>query len=148
MVTAQQEGFAQSIYSGMNQSDAYRANYDCSNMLPATIWARASELAADGKVAGRLADLRDTVTEANLWTRKEAFKEAEENLTGAREAKQWGPANAATKTRIELAGLVEVPSGGPETMLDAVLKIAAAMTETALRAQAGVVDGKSEVIEE
>lgn len=50
-LTPQQQEFVKGIVAGKNASDAYRAAYDCSQSQPSTIWARASELRANGKVA-------------------------------------------------------------------------------------------------
>lgn len=58
-LTAQQEKFAQAIaLEDMNQADAYRSAYNTSRMTDETIWARASELAKNSKVAVRIAELR------------------------------------------------------------------------------------------
>ena len=72
ILTAQQEGFAQSIVDGkLNQSDSYRANYYTSNMLAKTVNEDASRLAALPKVAARIQQLRDQVTAeviaSRLW---------------------------------------------------------------------------------
>jgi phage terminase small subunit len=50
-LTAQQQKFVEGIVSGKTASDAYRAAYDCSNSMASTVWARASELRNDRKVA-------------------------------------------------------------------------------------------------
>ena len=50
-LTPQQMKFVDGIVGGLNASDAYRAAYDASGMQPNTIWARASELRSDSKVA-------------------------------------------------------------------------------------------------
>ncbi|MBF9048009.1 hypothetical protein LSUCC0031_12870 [Rhodobacterales bacterium LSUCC0031] len=56
-LTEKQESFAQEIIAGANFSTAYRAVYDAAAMADATIWARASQLAANGKVRARLQQL-------------------------------------------------------------------------------------------
>ena len=63
-LTAQQEKFAQAIaLEGMNQADAYRSAYNASKMSNETVWARASELANNSKVAVRVTELRkETMT--------------------------------------------------------------------------------------
>ena len=58
-LTDKQELFAQEIIAGANFSAAYRAAYASSGMADATIWARASELASDGRVAVRLEQLAE-----------------------------------------------------------------------------------------
>lgn len=58
-LTAQQEKFAQAIaLEDMNQADAYRSAYNTSRMSDEVIWVKASELANSGKVAVRIAELR------------------------------------------------------------------------------------------
>lgn len=58
-LTARQELFAQSVVSGLDQSAAYRKAYPASlNWQDKTVWARASEMAANSKVQGRVRDLQ------------------------------------------------------------------------------------------
>lgn len=73
-LTAKQESFAQAIASGLNQSDAYRSAYSAGGMKAATINVKASQLAADGKVAVRLAELRTKLQDKALWTRERSVK--------------------------------------------------------------------------
>jgi phage terminase small subunit len=80
MLTAKQENFAQAIADGMSQSDAYRSAFNAEKMKPETIWARASELMADGKVAGRVKELRERLTEKTLWTREKSVRALEKVL--------------------------------------------------------------------
>lgn len=72
MLTAKQEAFAQSIADGLSQSDAYRASYATGKMADKTVWVKASELMADGKVAGRVAELREALSSKQLWTREQS----------------------------------------------------------------------------
>lgn len=72
MLTPKQEKFAQCIADGMSQADAYRTAFDAGNMKPETIYARASELMADSKVAGRVSELRERLTAKALWTREQS----------------------------------------------------------------------------
>jgi phage terminase small subunit len=58
-LTPRQELFAQGVASGLDQSAAYRKAYPSSlNWMDKTVWARASEMAADGKVLGRIKELQ------------------------------------------------------------------------------------------
>jgi hypothetical protein len=57
-LTEKQEAFAQGIMDGMTYTAAYKAAYVADGMADSTIWARACELAADGKVTARLHELR------------------------------------------------------------------------------------------
>lgn len=59
-LTAQQEKFAQAIaLEDMNQADAYRSAYNTSKMTDKSVWEKASELARNGKVKARVAELRE-----------------------------------------------------------------------------------------
>lgn len=69
-LTAKQERFAQSIADGKTQADAYRAAYSAGKMKPETIYAMASKLAADQKVAIRVESLKATLESKALWTRE------------------------------------------------------------------------------
>lgn len=56
-LTAKQEAFAQGVANGGTLAASYRAAYDAEGMAPATVWTKASELMASGKVADRVAAL-------------------------------------------------------------------------------------------
>ena len=53
-LTPKQQEFVNCILKGMNQSDAYRSSYDCENSTDGTVWANASRLFANSKVAARI----------------------------------------------------------------------------------------------
>lgn len=58
-LTEKQEKFAQLVGAkGLGQSEAYREAYSAGGMADQTVWSRASDLCADSKVAGRIAELR------------------------------------------------------------------------------------------
>ena len=61
-LTAKQDKFARLVAEGRTQADAYREAYNASNMKPETIQKRASELALDGVVTGRIAELKKEFT--------------------------------------------------------------------------------------
>jgi phage terminase small subunit len=73
-LTAQQEKFAQAIADGMSQADAYRAAYRAGKMKDQAIYVNASKLAADAKVALRVAELKKALSEKALWTREQAVQ--------------------------------------------------------------------------
>jgi phage terminase small subunit len=59
MLTPKQEKFAQAIaLEDMNKADAYRSAYDTSRMGDDTIYVKACNLAAQDKIAVRIAELR------------------------------------------------------------------------------------------
>ena len=74
-LTKQQEGFARSVAKGMNQSDAYRANYDVTGLKETTTEA-ASRLMRNSKVAAMVAELKGRMEKKleskELWTREQA----------------------------------------------------------------------------
>ena len=73
-LTAKQEAFAQAVADGMTQSDAYRSAYDASKTKPDVVNVKASQLAADGKVAVRVAELREALATKSLWTRLDSVQ--------------------------------------------------------------------------
>lgn len=83
-MTPKQEAFARAYVETGNASEAYRRAYNAENMKEETIWRKAKEVVDNGKVAARVADLRqrhekrhditvDKLTEMTL----QAFKEAQ-----------------------------------------------------------------------
>lgn len=61
-LTAKQDKFARLVAEGKTQAEAYREAYNASNMKPETIQKRASELALDGVVTGRIDELKKEFT--------------------------------------------------------------------------------------
>ena len=57
-LTAKQEAFAQAIFAGKSQADAYRQSYDASGMTPKQVYEEASKLVRHPKVAQRIAELQ------------------------------------------------------------------------------------------
>lgn len=62
-MTPKKEKFAQSIVSGMNQTDAYKSAYNCDGMLPATINNNAYILMNDSDIKERIEQLRMPIAE-------------------------------------------------------------------------------------
>lgn len=74
-MTPMQERYCQEVASGKSQAAAYRIAYPKSQKWKEkTVWARASELMADGKVSGRVAELRAELAKVSLWTRERAVE--------------------------------------------------------------------------
>ena len=73
-LTAKQEAFCQGIADGLGQADAYRAAYDAEGMKDNTIYPLASKLMKNSKVAARIAELRESVQEKQLWSREMSIK--------------------------------------------------------------------------
>lgn len=112
-LTDKQERFAQAVASGMTQADAYRTAYDAGDMKPETIWKRATELMNNGKVAGRVNELKGAIAAKLLWTREksvsrladiadDAEARANEKVAAIKELNAMHGFNAPAK--IELSG--------------------------------------------
>lgn len=108
-LTAKQEAFAQGIADGLTQADAYRAAYDAEGMTDNTIYARASELMRNSKVAERIQELKGALADKVLWTREmsvkalvQTFKESSGSVKVAcvKELNQMHGYNEATKLNI------------------------------------------------
>lgn len=119
-LTPKREKFAQAVASGMNQSDAYRSAFDAGGMKPATINVKASELMADGKVRGRVDELRAPAVEAVGITLESHLRDllALRNLAAKKE--QMSAAINAEIARGKAAGVyadermrILGPDGGP-----------------------------------
>ena len=65
-LTVRQEGFVNDVVSGMNQSDAYRRNYNTGNMKDKTIHENACRLMVDSKVKARLDELKEKHAEKGV----------------------------------------------------------------------------------
>ena len=68
MLTAKQEAFVQNILQGMSQADAYRSAYDASKMTDKTIHEKASLLASQDKIKGRLNELRGQLANEKIMS--------------------------------------------------------------------------------
>lgn len=83
MLTLKQEAFAHAMADGLNQAEAYRCAYQVSpRTKPETVYKRASELMANGKVAGRVSALRERLADCALWERTQSVMVLREIATG------------------------------------------------------------------
>lgn len=57
-MTPKREAFCLAYVETGNASEAYRRSYDAANMKPETVNKRASELLAEGEIAGRVDELK------------------------------------------------------------------------------------------
>ena len=119
-LTPKRERFAQELASGKNPSEAYRAAYDTSRMQVETIRKRASELAQNGDIRGRLSELRKPVAEAIGITLESHLADLRALRDDATEARQFSAAISAEIARGKHAGVVADdkvrhlgPDGGP-----------------------------------
>jgi len=154
MLTSKQESFAQAIVDGFPQVDAYKRAYNSENMDPSTVYQEASRVANNRKVAARIEELRDlvtiAVTEKRAWDLERLVDEAEINMAGAREDRQWSAANGSLTTIGKATGLLVDKM---DVSVTHTLKPGLSLEELEERLQrldaldAGVVDGTSEVVE-
>jgi phage terminase small subunit len=75
-LTAQQEAFALGVASGKTQADAYRASYKAGRMTPKQIHEEASKLAGNPKVAQRVAELKERITNTGIASASRVLLEA------------------------------------------------------------------------
>ena len=74
-LTVKQEKYAQGLFAGLSQREAYKQAYNCENMKDNTIDARACELAKDSKIAVRLEELQNELKERNMVTIERVLQE-------------------------------------------------------------------------
>ena len=91
-LTPKQHVFCDGILSGLNQSDAYREAYNGDGIAPATIHNEASKLMASHEVTASIEASRQ---HRRGWTLARILEEADRNLKGAQEDRQWASANGA-----------------------------------------------------
>ena len=111
-LTPKQHIFCDGILSGLNQSDAYREAYDVDGMMPATIHNEAFKLMANPEIATSIEASRQ---HRRGWTLARILEEADRNLQGAQEDRQWSSANGALAFIGKASGtIVDRPT--PETV--------------------------------
>ena len=103
-LTPRQETFARLLAEGkMSQTRAYyESGYN--PKTDAIAGAHASRLAANGRVKERVAQLRDEMTRARLWTRSELLSAVRDTFDDARQDKQHSASVAAARLYGDLEG--------------------------------------------
>ena len=107
-LTAKQEAFAQAVAGGMTQADAYRSSYDCEGSANTTIIENASRAMADSNVSARVAELKEAIAIAAIWTRLDSVQtladiakddeaRANEKVSAIKELNSMHGFNAPTK---------------------------------------------------
>lgn len=104
-LTPKQERFAQEVASGKSQADAYRAAYDAELSKPETIHSKASVLMADGKVAARVAELREPVVQKAQITLESHLADLQMLRDKAMESNQLSAAISAEIARGKASGV-------------------------------------------
>lgn len=109
MLTAKQTGFRDDLAT-CTQRQAYINNYDTEAMSLGAIDVEASRLASHPKIALSLAALDQAVTDEivakRVWNLDRLVSEAEINMDGAREDRQWSAANGSLTTIGKATGLL------------------------------------------
>ena len=82
------------------------------------------------------------------WTTDRYITEAETNMALARSAGQLAPANGALALIGKVTGIVAETTTSPDTALDAIIKVAQALSDAELRglAQGRAIEGSFELI--
>ena len=110
-MTPKQETFAQAIVDGLDQTAAYRLAYDAEESSQSTVYTNSAQLAANTKVAQRIAELRAPVASAlvakRIHTTETLVDYYEAIYAGAMADHQWAPANKATEGIAKLTGNLE-----------------------------------------
>jgi phage terminase small subunit len=104
-LTAKQELFCEEVVSGKTQAEAYRIAYSAQDMKDKTIWSKASELMTNGKVTGRIEELRLPVIKEAQLTLKSHLDNLLEIREHAVEDRNWSAAVSAETARGKAAGL-------------------------------------------
>jgi phage terminase small subunit len=83
-LTPKQEKFAQNVAKGMSLSDAYRSSYDASKSNKQTVNQRAHEINGKSEIAARIKQLKEQLSERQLWSREDSIKKLIEVMSDAR----------------------------------------------------------------
>lgn len=107
-LSARQENFAQLIFAGKSQADAYREAYKAHHMKPETVYPAASKVAKLYKVRTRIAELFKGLQMTVQFTQEDAYRELEEARVAAsnQEKPQAAAMVAATMGKCKVAGLI------------------------------------------
>jgi hypothetical protein len=103
-LTAQQQEFVRHLLAGKTGVDAYRAAYDCSTMMAATIIAAASRLRAQSNISAWLAAGREAHLGTAVLTRESHMAELERLKEIALKTGNVGAAVQAEQLRGKVAG--------------------------------------------
>ena len=106
-LTKNQEGFAQDYANGMSQTDAYRKNYSTEKMTDKTVWESASRLHANPKVDARIAEIKKSISDKQLWTREMSVKGLIAAFAVAKQGNNAGAMTGAVKELNNMHGFNE-----------------------------------------
>lgn len=104
-LTPKMDAFCLAFLETGNRSEAYRQAYDTSKMKPETVHKRASELAMNGEVKGRIAELRAAAAEKAVVSLGEHLFDLQRMRDIALERGKYSAAISAEVARGKAAGL-------------------------------------------
>ena len=111
-LTPKREAFALAVASGKNHGEAYRLAFDAGNMKAETIRKRASELACNGDVKGRIEELRAPIAEKAQITLESHLRDLLKLRNQAAKEKQTGRGGGpVTLARVELVAMDDKRKG-------------------------------------
>ena len=120
MLTPKREAFAAALARGLSQAAAYREAFPrARDWADKTVFSRASELAKDSEVQGRVRELGTKAAEANELTVEQHLRTLGELRDEARHAGQYAAAIKAEEARGKCSGFYSDrvvhtgPDGGP-----------------------------------
>jgi hypothetical protein len=122
-LTPKQEKFAQNVAKGMSLSDAYRASYDASKSNKQTVNQRAHEINGKSEITARIKQLKEQLSERQLWSREDSIKKLIDVMSDARpndiiaaikELNNMQGFNAPKKMQIEAEMNLQVVTGVPD----------------------------------
>lgn len=76
-MTPKREAFARLVASGKSQSEAYRQSFDVSRMKPEHVAKRASEVATNRDVAGRIKELQAKAADVAVMDKAKILREVD-----------------------------------------------------------------------
>lgn len=107
-LTPKQEKFVQGLFRGLSQRSAYKEAFENSiNWKDKTIDSRASELANNGEILGRLTELQANVTKESNWTVRKLIEEFEELKELTKTEKEYSAAVKSLENIGKLLGMYE-----------------------------------------
>ena len=123
-LTPKQEGFCRDFITTGNQSEAYRRNYNCENMLPDSVTSKASELMRNVHVRSRVAEMQKKVAKKFEVTVESLTRELDEDRQLARDLEMPSAAIAALNVKARIHGLdKQVMSNDPDNPMPATIKV-------------------------
>lgn len=128
-MTPKQEAFCLAYVETGNASEAYRRAYSAAKMKAATVNKRASELLADGEVAGRVAELQNQHVERHKFTVDDMIAQLDEDRQFARKLETPAAAVSASMGKAKVLGFLtdKVEHTNPDGNLQPkIIKIVAA----------------------